>query len=168
MKSVGEVMAIGRTFKESLLKAVRSLETGKRLESEAIEPQILTKRLVSPHPERLQYVRYALSNGWTVPHVARLTSMDPWFLYQLKEVSDELAALENRSLETITADEMREAKRKGISDARLSELWKMPAREGAIQIYKKRTGDGNHSGVQAGGHLRGGVRELYAVHVFDL
>ena len=62
MKSVGEVMAIGRTFKESLLKAVRSLETGKRLEVEAIEPQILTKRLVSPHPERLQYVRHALSH----------------------------------------------------------------------------------------------------------
>ena len=91
MKSVGEVMAIGRTFKESLLKAVRSLETGKRLEAEAIEPKIMTKRLVSPHPERLQYVRYALSHGWTVPHVARLTAMDPWFLYQLKEVSEELA-----------------------------------------------------------------------------
>src|ERR1051325_9060835 len=54
MKSVGEVMAIGRTFKESLLRAVRSLETGKRTEVEAIEPQIVTKRLVSAHPERLQ------------------------------------------------------------------------------------------------------------------
>ncbi len=138
MKSVGEVMAIGRTFKESLLKAVRSLETGKRLESQVVEPKIITKRLVSPHPERLQYVRYALSNGWTVPQVARLTAMDPWFLYQLKEVSDELAALEKRSLETITAEEMREAKRKGISDARLSELWKLPPREGAIKVYEKR------------------------------
>jgi carbamoyl-phosphate synthase large subunit len=138
MKSVGEVMAIGRTFKESLLKAVRSLDTGKRTEVEAIEPQIVTKRLVSPHPERLQYVRHALSIGWTVPHVAKLTGMDPWFLYQLKEVSDELAALEKSSLETITAEEMRDAKRKGISDARLSELWKMPGREGAIKIYQKR------------------------------
>jgi carbamoyl-phosphate synthase large subunit len=138
MKSVGEVMAIGRTFKESLLKAVRSLETGKRLESEAIEPKIVTQRLVSPHPERLQYVRYALSMGWTVPHVARLTGMDPWFLYQLKEVSDELAALEKNSLETITVDEMREAKRKGISDTLLSEIWKMPTREGAIKIYARR------------------------------
>ncbi len=138
MKSVGEVMAIGRTFKESLLKAVRSLETGKRLESESVEPKIITKRLVSPHPERLQYVRYALSHGWTVPQVARLTSMDPWFLYQLKEVSDELAFLQSRSLETITAEEMREAKRKGVSDARMSELWKLPPREGAIKVYEKR------------------------------
>jgi carbamoyl-phosphate synthase large subunit len=138
MKSVGEVMAIGRTFKESLLKAVRSLETGKRLEAEAIEPRILTKRLVSPHPERLQYVRYALSHGWTVQHVAKLTAMDPWFLYQLQEVGDELAGLESRSLETITAGEMREAKRKGISDTRLSELWNLPARQGAIKIYEKR------------------------------
>jgi len=138
MKSVGEVMAIGRTFKEALLKAVRSLETGKRLEAEAIESKIITKRLVSPHPERLQYVRYALRNGWTVPHVARLTAMDPWFLYQLKEVGDELDALEKKSLETITVEEMREAKRKGISDTRLSELWKMPTREGAIKVYEKR------------------------------
>jgi carbamoyl-phosphate synthase large subunit len=138
MKSVGEVMAIGRTFKESLLKAVRSLETGKRLEAEAIEPRILTKRLVSPHPERLQYVRYALRHGWTVQHVAKLTAMDPWFLYQLQEVGDELDRLEQRSLETITAEEMREAKRKGISDTRLGELWNLPAREGAIKIYEKR------------------------------
>ena len=117
---------------------MRSLETGKRLEAEAIEPKIVTKRLVSPHPERLQYVRYALRHGWTVPHVARLTAMDPWFLYQLKEVGDELDALEKSSLETITAEEMREAKRKGISDTRLSELWKLPAREGAIKVYEKR------------------------------
>ncbi len=138
MKSVGEVMAIGRTFKESLLKAVRSLETGKRLESEAIEPKIITKRLVSPHPERLQYVRYALRHGWSVPHVAKLTAMDPWFLYQLKEVGDELNSLSGKSLETVTYDELREAKRKGISDTRLSELWNLPTREGAISVYDKR------------------------------
>ena len=53
MKSVGEAMAIGRTFKEALLKGVRSLETGKKLGTETIEPRILTKRLVTPHPERL-------------------------------------------------------------------------------------------------------------------
>jgi carbamoyl-phosphate synthase large subunit len=138
MKSVGEVMAIGRTFKESLMKAVRSLETGKRTEAEAIEPQIITKRLVSPHPERLHYVRHALSIGWSVPRVARLTAIDPWFLYHLKEVGEELKALENSSLASIGYDQMREAKRKGISDARLSELWQMPGREGAIKVYEKR------------------------------
>ncbi|MDR3763751.1 MAG: carbamoyl-phosphate synthase large subunit [Acidobacteriota bacterium] len=142
MKSVGEVMAIGRTFKESLQKAVRALETGKRMESEAIEPKIITKRLVTAHPERLQYVRYALRHGWTVHHVARLTGMDPWFLYQLKEIEDEMTALEGKSLETISAGELRDAKRNGLSDARLAELWKMPSRAGAIKIYEKRKGLG--------------------------
>ena len=95
MKSVGEVMAIGRTFKEALLKGVRSLETGKKLETEKIEPRILTKRLVSPHPERLQYLRYALRNGYTVQQIARLTHIDPWFLHQLKEIADAQKELEN-------------------------------------------------------------------------
>src|SRR6201998_2385497 len=63
MKSVGEVMAIGRTFKEALLKGVRSLETGKKPGSEQIEPRILRQRLVTPHPERLSYIRYALGHG---------------------------------------------------------------------------------------------------------
>src|SRR6201993_4029741 len=83
MKSVGEVMAIGRTFKEALLKGVRALDTGKRPGSEKIEPKILTQRLVTPHPERLSYVRYALRQGYTVKQLAKVTSIDPWFLYQL-------------------------------------------------------------------------------------
>ncbi|HMF92212.1 MAG TPA: carbamoyl-phosphate synthase large subunit, partial [Candidatus Angelobacter sp.] len=63
MKSVGEAMAIGRTFKEALMKGVRSLETGKKVGTEKIEPRILTQRLVTPHPERLMYLRYALHQG---------------------------------------------------------------------------------------------------------
>jgi hypothetical protein len=74
MKSVGEVMAIGRTFKQALLKAVRSLETGKRVDADEIEPRILTKRLVTPHPERLQYIRYALSQGMSVREIAQMTN----------------------------------------------------------------------------------------------
>src|SRR5438132_674694 len=66
MKSVGEVMAIGRTFKEALLKGVRALDTGKRVGSEKIEPKILTQRLVTPHPERLSYIRYAIRQGHTI------------------------------------------------------------------------------------------------------
>src|SRR5215469_13720813 len=64
MKSVGEVMAIGRTFKEAMLKGVRALDTGKKVGSEKIEPKILTQRLVTPHPERLTYVRYAIRQGY--------------------------------------------------------------------------------------------------------
>src|SRR5438270_9489343 len=60
MKSVGEAMAIGRTFKEALMKGIRSLESGKKISSQKIEPKILTQRLVTPHPERLTYLRYAL------------------------------------------------------------------------------------------------------------
>src|SRR3981081_2515202 len=65
MKSVGEVMAIGRTFKEAMMKAVRSLETGKKATADDIEPRRLTQRLVTPHPDRLSYIRYALWRGVT-------------------------------------------------------------------------------------------------------
>ena len=119
MKSVGEVMAIGRTFKQALLKAVRSLETGKRIGSEKVEPRILTKRLVTPHPERLQYIRYALSQGMTVREIAQMTNIDPWFLHQLKEIADEQAKLSSLPLETIGTAALRHLKRVGFSDARL-------------------------------------------------
>ena len=87
MKSVGEAMAIGRTFKEALMKGIRSLETGKKVGAEKIEPRILTQRLVTPHPERLTYIRYALHQGMTVKELHKMTSIDPWFLYQLKEIA---------------------------------------------------------------------------------
>src|SRR2546421_9138362 len=93
MKSVGEVMAIGRTFKEAMMKAVRSLETGKRATADDIEPRRLTQRLVTPHPERLAYIRYAFERGMTVREVARMTSMDPWFLHQIKQITDEIKAI---------------------------------------------------------------------------
>src|ERR1700681_1741601 len=87
MKSVGEVMAIGRTFKEAMMKAVRSLETGKKATADDIEPRRLTQRLVTAHPERLSYVRYAFETGMSVREVARLTGMDPWFLHQMKQIT---------------------------------------------------------------------------------
>src|SRR5438105_1696385 len=111
MKSVGEVMAIGRTFKEALMKGIRSLDTGKRVGSEKIEPKILTQRLVTPHPERLSYVRYALRQGHTVKQIAKMTSIDPWFLYQLKEINDMQLELEKHPMESIPTDVVREAKR---------------------------------------------------------
>src|ERR1700755_1218299 len=89
MKSVGEVMAIGRTFKEALMKAVRSLETGKKSTADGIEPRRLRQRLVPPSPERLAYLRYAFDEGMTVREAQKYTSMDPWFLHQMKQVSDE-------------------------------------------------------------------------------
>src|ERR1700742_4572379 len=122
MKSVGEAMAIGRTFKEALMKGIRSLETGKSIASEKIEPKILTQRLVTPHPERLQYIRYALSEGMSVRELSQMTNIDPWFLHQLKEISDVQAKLGN---EPIDAERLREIKRMGFSDARLGDALQM-------------------------------------------
>src|SRR5271165_6133512 len=99
MKSVGEVMAIGRTFKESLMKAMRSLDTGKRIGAEVLDPKRLTQRLVTPQPERLSYIRYAFRRGMTVREVARMTSMDPWFLFHVKEISDTIAAVGEQTRE---------------------------------------------------------------------
>ncbi len=139
MKSVGEVMAIGRTFKEALLKGVRSLETGKRLDSEIIEPRIVTQRLVTPHPERLAYLRYALRHGYTVQQLNRITRIDPWFLYQLQEITDMQAELEKYSPETVPAELLREAKRMGFSDARMADVWQISqGRDGAQKVMQLR------------------------------
>src|SRR5689334_16102394 len=119
MKSVGEVMAIGRTFKEALMKGIRSLDTGKKVGSDKIEPKILTQRLVTPHPERLGYIRFAFERGMTVREVARLTSMDPWFLHQIREVTLAQQSLHDVSPEAISAEQLRKLKRYGLSDERI-------------------------------------------------
>ncbi|HSA92994.1 MAG TPA: carbamoyl-phosphate synthase large subunit, partial [Terriglobales bacterium] len=126
MKSVGEVMAIGRTFKEALMKGVRSLETGKRPGSMKIEPRILTQRLVTPHPERLSYLRYALRQGHTVKELAKMTAIDPWFLYQMKEITEMEMEVEKHPLESAPARVLLAAKRAGLSDARLGVAWRVP------------------------------------------
>jgi len=125
MKSVGEVMAIGRTFKEALMKGIRALDTGKRIGGEKIEPKILTQRLVTPHPERLSYVRYALRQGHTVKQIAKMTAIDPWFLYQLKEINDMQLELENHPMESVPTEVVRDAKRMGFSDGRLAGTWRL-------------------------------------------
>jgi carbamoyl-phosphate synthase large subunit len=125
MKSVGEVMAIGRTFKEALMKGVRALDTGKRIGGEKIEPKILTQRLVTPHPERLSYIRYAIRQGHTVKQVAKMTGIDPWFLYQLKEINDMQLEVEKHPIESVPTEVLREAKRMGFSDGRLAGTWRL-------------------------------------------
>ncbi len=125
MKSVGEVMAIGRTFKEALMKGVRALDTGKRVGSEKIEPKILTQRLVTPHPERLSYIRYAIRQGHTVKQLAKMTGIDPWFLYQLKEINDMQLEVEKHPIESVPTEVLRDAKRMGFSDGRLAGTWRL-------------------------------------------
>ncbi len=151
MKSVGEVMAIGRTFKEALMKAVRSLETGKKSGSEVLDPRRMTQRLVTPQPERLSYIRFAFQQGQSVREVARTTSMDPWFLYQIKEIVDAESSLtktpqesasgapgELARLGSLSPEQLRKAKRLGISDERIADAWSLPGAAGVEQVRNLR------------------------------
>jgi carbamoyl-phosphate synthase large subunit len=123
MKSVGEVMAIGRTFKEALWKGMRSLETGKAFGSEKYDKALIAQKLITPTPDRLNYIRFAMANGYTVEQVRELTSIDPWFLEQMKEVVDLEAELAQASWPVSSADLFRRAKRCGISDVQLAKIW---------------------------------------------
>ena len=122
MKSIGEAMSIGRTFKEALMKGIRSLDTGRKLAMQAIDPQIVTQRLVTPHPERLFYLRHALAEGMTPREAHQLTGIDPWFLYQLKDICQTLDKLRSHSIATIPARLLLELKRSGVSDELISLL----------------------------------------------
>jgi carbamoyl-phosphate synthase large subunit len=134
MKSVGEVMAIGRTFKEALMKAVRSLETGKRGTGDSIDPRRLRQKLVTPSPERLAYLRYAFEQGWSVRDVGRFTGMDPWFLHQMKQIAEELKVVAEVGIEKMDAAELLSAKRMGLSDARLGAAFGLEDSEGAAKV----------------------------------
>jgi len=142
MKSVGEVMAIGRTFKEALMKAVRSLETGKKGSADSIDPRRLRQRLVTPHPERLAYLRYAFEVGMSVRDVARFTGMDPWFLNQMKQIADELAEVCKLDVEKLEPHDLQMAKRMGLSDERLAvALGLDEAKSGAsVRALRKKLG----------------------------
>ncbi len=168
MKSVGEVMAIGRTFKESLMKALRSLETGKKIGAEEIEPRRLTQRLVTPQPERLNYIRFAFRQGLTVREVARMTSMDPWFLYHIKEVTDTIAEVGENSLDSLSPALLRKAKRMGVSDERIAEVLGMPTNEGVAAGSGAALSTWLEACLQAGGYLRRRVREHDAIPLLDL
>ena len=143
MKSVGEVMGIGRTFKEALLKGIRSLETGRRLEDDQVDPKLLSQRLVTPHPERLTYLRYALGHGYAVEEVAQLTGIDPWFLQQLHEICRAQASLESQDLEAVSVERLSQAKRFGLSDTRLAGLLTLDgAPVSQQQVRQRRLRDG--------------------------
>src|SRR5258706_3209008 len=88
MKSVGEVMAIGRTFKESLFKGLRSLEAVKPLRLEDVPNDELQRKLARPNSQRFSYITYALEHGWSIDEIYRLSRIDPWFLDQLKQVME--------------------------------------------------------------------------------
>ncbi len=124
MKSVGEVMAIGRTFKQALWKGMRSLETGKAFGTEKYDPALISQKLITPTPDRLNYIRFALSQGYSVADIHELTAIDPWFLEQMKEVVEFEARVAQTSWPAqATAELFRRAKRYGISDVQLARNW---------------------------------------------
>ena len=123
MKSVGEVMSIGRTLKQALMKGIRSLETGRKAGSEKYDPAIIPQRLITPNPERLAYVFYAMEQGYSEAEIYEMTAIDPWFLRQIKELVDFRAELAGETLATVAPAVLRKAKRDGFSDAELARLW---------------------------------------------
>jgi len=128
MKSVGEVMAIGRTFQESLQKALRGLETGSEGLDERLDPgapegrERLRQELRQPGPERIWYVADAFRAGWSVEEVHQESAIDPWFLAQIEELVRMEGEVRGRRLEEVDEALMRELKRRGFSDARLARL----------------------------------------------
>jgi carbamoyl-phosphate synthase large subunit len=152
MKSVGEVMAIGRTFQESLQKALRGLETGlDGLSSQLPMPlsdenqDRLAHELRAPGANRLLYVADAFRAGWPLTRIAELTHIDPWFLAQIAELVQQEAQVREEGLGALTAERLRSLKRRGFSDARLARLVDMPEKAirdkrrelGVVPVYKR-------------------------------
>ena len=123
MKSVGEVMAIGRTFREALLKGLRSQETGRTLASEKLRPDRIRENLVQPTPWRLAYIRLAFLNGYTLEEVHELTRVDPWFLDHLQQIVTLGQRLQQKRKETPDPELIRLAKKEGFSDLRLAQIF---------------------------------------------
>ncbi len=123
MKSVGEVMAIGRTFQESFQKALRGLEVGvDGLNQKTTDREKLQVELGEPGPERIWYVGDAFAQGLTLDEVHNLTKIDPWFLAQIKEIVDIELALEQKTLVDLDRNTLFGLKRRGFSDRRLAFL----------------------------------------------
>ncbi len=123
MKSVGEVMAIGRTFQESLQKALRGLETGADgLDEKTRDRDTLEAELGNPGAERIWYIADAFRSGMPFEEVRQLTHIDPWFLAQIEDLVRREQALQGRHLDDLSRDELWELKRRGFSDRRLAKL----------------------------------------------
>jgi carbamoyl-phosphate synthase large subunit len=145
MKSVGEVMAIGRTFKEAFLKGLRSLETGKVVGSDNVDKSAIRQKLITPNPDRIAYLLQALISGYTIPELIELTRIDLWFLTEMKELAELTRTLSAHSAETLPRDLLYEAKRCGFSDARIARLVRarpadIAARRadwGIVPVYKR-------------------------------
>ncbi|MCK9510218.1 MAG: carbamoyl-phosphate synthase large subunit [Pigmentiphaga sp.] len=132
MKSVGEVMAIGRTFQESFQKALRGLEVGvDGLNQKTTDREKLEVELGEPGPERIWYLGDAFAQGWSLEEVHALTHIDRWFLAQIKEIVDIELALEKHTLAGLDRDTLLQLKRRGFSDRRLA--WLLDSTENEVR-----------------------------------
>ena len=145
MKSVGEVMAIGRTLKESFFKALRSLEVSKPYRPNETDKAKLAEKLSRPSENRIRYVVYALEQGWSIEELHRLTSIDPWFLDQFQQFAELQEGMRGKALEEISSNHIRQAKRWGFSDRRIAHVTGSRSkdvrtrrkRDGIVPVYKR-------------------------------
>ncbi len=148
MRSVGETMAIGRTFKEALQKAIRGLEIGRfgfgadgkspSDQGNILSKELIREKLVRPNSQRLFYIREAFKAGFSIEEIYNLTYIDPWFLYHLKEIFDKSEEIKGKSLEEISKEEMRELKQMGFSDYQIAFLTRTT--ESKVREYRKYLG----------------------------
>jgi len=146
MKSVGEVMAIGRTFKESLQKAIRSLEPSTPWRAPAETPDsLLREKLSTPRPDRIHWLLTAVERGLPATEICDLTKIDPWFIHQIEEINQANRRAASVTVETASKDLLREVKRVGTSDEQLAQIWKTTpavvrlqrARYGVAPVFKR-------------------------------
>jgi len=139
MKSVGEVMAMGRTFQESFQKALRGLEVGAYgLDEIEADREELEHELGSPGSQRIWYVGQAFREGYSREQIFALTHIDPWFLAQIEDIVLTEKGLAGRSLKAIKTEQLRELKRKGFSDRRLARL--LGVDETAVRLHRHALG----------------------------
>ncbi|MGE5362410.1 MAG: carbamoyl-phosphate synthase large subunit [Bacteroidales bacterium] len=150
MKSVGEAMAIGRTFKEAFLKGLRSLELGSSgllaaADAAQEDDLALREHLVTPNDRRIWAVFAAFARGWSVDTLHELTLIDPWFLRQFAEIADMRRTARRKGLDGLSSDELRELKRAGFGDQELAAATGADAdrvrarreQEGLAPVYKR-------------------------------
>jgi len=146
MKSVGEVMAIGRTFKESLQKAIRSLEPSTPWRAPMETPaSLLREKLATPRPDRIHWLLTAVERGLPAAEICELTKIDPWFIHQIEEINQVNRRAASVTVETASKDLLREVKRVGTSDEQLAQIWKTTpavvrlqrARYGVAPVFKR-------------------------------
>jgi len=146
MKSVGEVMSIGRTFKEALQKGIRSLEPSTPWRAPAETPDsLLREKLATPRPDRVHWILTAVERGLPAGEICDLTKIDPWFIHQIEELTAVNRRAASVTVETASKDLLREAKRVGAGDEQLAQIWKTTpavvrlqrARYGVAPVFKR-------------------------------